>query len=556
MSSGNKWLFLSGCGLRHAMLPLLILAAAQSRGSGDQPQRIAGEVLFMLWHNEDSARVIECLSTQYGLPVELRCISQRLKVWLGRGVVGSEHQLHDALNRCPQVRLVQYHHMASVRSMPNDPLFAQQWNLHNVGQTGGTVGADVRATHAWDLTTGGLTALGDSVVIAIVDDGFDLAHVDLWFWKNWMEIPNNGIDDDQNGYVDDFDGWNSISNSGTLPVSNHGTEMCGIAAARGNNGLGITGINWNTKILPVKGVGTEAQVVAAYSYVLEQRIRYNQTQGSEGAFVVVCNSSFGINNGKPENFPIWCAMYDTMGQYGILNVAATTNSMVNVDVVGDIPTTCPSPYLISVTNTNHADQLGGGYGLENIDLAAPGTGVLTTFSFNTYNTANGTSPSAPHVSGAIALLYSLACHTLAEAARTQPSQTALTVRQLVLAGVDTLPQLADKVASGGRLNIYNTLLKAIEHFQCQLGFSNLGSTSDQLFLFPNPGSDWLTVRTGQPSADHLQIELFDLSQRLLLEHRFPVDVLATLNVAHLPPGPYLVKVIAGGRVISALWVKY
>src|SRR5262249_49534599 len=162
------------------------------------------------------------------------------------------------------------------------------------------------------------------------------------------------------------------------------------------------GVNWNVQLMPLKGVGTEDQTVEAYTYVLEMRKKYNDSNGASGAFVVATNSSFGVNYGQPSDYPLWCAMYDSLGKYGILNAAATTNSNVDVDVVGDIPTACPSEYLITVTNTTAADELyPAGYGVLTIDLGAPGASIYTTTPNNGYSTATGTSPATPHVAGAI-----------------------------------------------------------------------------------------------------------------------------------------------------------
>src|SRR4030095_15216469 len=172
------------------------------------------------------------------------------------------------------------------RVIPNDPSFGQQWSLNNTGQSGGTPDADIDGPEAWNLTTSGLTAAGDSIVVAIVDGGFYLTHPDLKFWKNWFEIPGNGIDDDNNGYVDDVDGWNAYNNNGNITGNTHGSHCSGIAGAIGNNNTGISGVNWNVKIMAVMGSsGTEAVVVRAYGYCLKQRKVYDQTNGQRGAFV-------------------------------------------------------------------------------------------------------------------------------------------------------------------------------------------------------------------------------------------------------------------------------
>jgi subtilisin family serine protease len=146
------------------------------------------------------------------------------------------------------------------------------------------------------ITTGGLTVQGDTIVVAVIDCGADITHEDLNFWKNYLEIPGNGIDDDTNGYVDDFDGWNAQSQTGVITSCSHGTHVSGIIGAIGNNTTGVVGVNWNVKIMPVQPSSTnEALVVAAYTYVYNMRRLYNQTNGAKGAFIVATNSSFGVN---------------------------------------------------------------------------------------------------------------------------------------------------------------------------------------------------------------------------------------------------------------------
>lgn len=360
---------------------------------------------------------------------------------------------------------IQKNHQITHRTtVPDDPSFGTQWHLNNTGQTGGIADADIDAPEAWDVSTGGNTAHGDTIVACIIEGGgVDINHEDLIgnIWKNYAEIPGNGIDDDNNGYIDDFDGWNVQSDSGNITAGSHGTRVAGMVGAVGNNTTGISGVNHKVKMMVVQGqsASNEASVIAAYSYPLVMRKKYNQTNGNEGAFVVVTNASWGINNGQPANSPLWCAMYDTLGKHGILNIGATSNSNTNVDILGDLPTTCPSPFLVGVTMTNSADfRAGSGYGPIHIDLAAPGSSVLLTNTNNNYSTTSGTSFAAPCVTGAVALLYSAPCSDFISYAKTFPDSAALKMRSLLLDNVDILSHLATEVGSSGRLNINNAIL--------------------------------------------------------------------------------------------------
>jgi PKD repeat protein len=309
----------------------------------------------------------------------------------------------------------------------------------------------------------GKNSRGDEIVVAVIDEGFQLDHPDLKdvFFVNMGEQPGNGIDDDGNGYIDDVNGWNVYNNSGNLPQSSHGTHVCGIIAAKGNNAAGITGINWNLKILPVAGSSeNEARVISAYSYVADLRAQYDASKGARGAFVVTTNASFGVNQGKPENFPIWCALYDSLGRYGILNAAATTNSNINVDLNGDIPTACPSLYLLGVTNSTNTDEknAAAGFGTEHIDLAAPGTSIYSTNGGSAYGYRTGTSMSSPMVAGALGLMYAAACGEFTEDYRSNPEMKALEMRQILLEGADIPGTLGGYVAEGRRLDLEKPLI--------------------------------------------------------------------------------------------------
>ncbi len=396
-----------------------------------------------------------------------RLLSKRMNIWLFNYNT-QKISPEDVLFRIKQnksVNIIQFNHYIRKRNgneilenFPSDPMFDQQWALNNTGQSGGTPDADVDAPEAWDITTGGATILGDTIVIAIVDGGCDLNHEDLNYWHNSNEIPGNGIDDDNNGYIDDYRGWNAYSNNGNIPSDYHGTHVAGITSAHGNNGLGIAGINWNAQVMPVAASsGTEAVVVAGYSYVLAMRARYNESNGAEGAFVVATNSSFGVDYGQPENYPIWCAMYDSMGIQGILSCAATANLNINIDELGDVPTACPSPFLISVTNTTRYDlkNNGAAYGLESIDLGAPGTSILSTVPGNSYSNLTGTSMATPEVTGAIALMYAAADSGLMNNYKNDPASGALQFRSYLLNGVDPIASLQGITATGGRLNVFN-----------------------------------------------------------------------------------------------------
>lgn len=400
-------------------------------------------------------------------------LSRSMRIYLLEKRQGnfSEKEISE-LKKLPFVEHIQYNHKVQSRNIvPVDSFFYQQWGLLNTGQNGGTPGADISATLAWEINHSNVTTEGDSIVIAIVDDPMFLEHEDIHFFTNYDELNGiPGVDDDGNGYIDDVHGWNAIANTpaqSTLSIQ-HGTHVAGIAGAIGNNSIGTSGVSWGTKILPVYGSSDdEAVVIRAYDYVMEMRKLYNQTSGTKGAFVVVANSSFGVDNGHPDNFPIWCALYDSLGKLGILSTTATANQNWNIDQVYDIPTACPSDYMISVTNTTRTDTKANsaGYGAVSIDLGAPGSSIYSTTPNNNYGVSTGTSMASPHVAGAVASMFTTACPSLLNSYLTYPDSFALLFKKYLLDGVDHIASLQGKVSSNGRLNLYKALLN-VQSYNC------------------------------------------------------------------------------------------
>lgn len=408
---------------------------------------------FIIWLEQDVDAADFAAKSNTGI-MPKRQLSKRLNIWLFE--INDNKELREdkmrRLNANADVRVIQNNHtnITLREAIPDDPYYYQQW-----------APAIMNLPQAWEeFTTGGVTTTGDTIVVAVIDGGADWTHEDLNCWENAHEIPNNGIDDDGNGYIDDFHGWNAYNHNGYVGSNNHGTHVSGIIGAVGNNGKGVCGVNWNVKVMPIGGSSSnESIVVEAYSYVLEMRARYNETDGEEGAFIVATNSSFGVDYGNPDDYPIWCSMYDEMGNVGILSCGAGPNLNVNVDVVGDVPSACPGNYLIGITNTTSDDvkYTGAGYGINNIDIGAPGTSIYSTLPNNNYGNMTGTSMATPQVSGIIALMYAALPEEMMIACKNDPANFCLSVRHHLLNGADHLPSLDGLVASGRRLNAYGAI---------------------------------------------------------------------------------------------------
>jgi subtilisin family serine protease len=231
---------------------------------------------------------------------------------------------------------------------PNDPGYGEMWGLHNWGQTGGTLDTDIDAPEAWDITTGD----GD-IVVAVIDSGIDLNHPDLSanIWTNPGEIPGNGIDDDGNGYIDDVHGWDFSSNdnnpSDDIGVcGGHGTHTSGTIGAVGDNGIGVTGINWDVKIMPLK---TAKQILIFFCGLEDadiiKAIEYAAMNGAR-----VSNNSYG---GGFYNQ----AVFNTIRASKHLFVAAAGNESNNNDVNPSYPASYDLDNIISVAATDHNDSL-------------------------------------------------------------------------------------------------------------------------------------------------------------------------------------------------------
>ncbi|MCF8246836.1 MAG: S8 family serine peptidase [Saprospiraceae bacterium] len=427
---------------------------------------VQGDLLIQLKPSQSIRETVANLAKQHGNHAEIKIVeelSKPMRIWLLRFdhyKINGKNLLTAARSH-PEIENAQFNHFLTLReTTPNDPSFNAQWQWVNTGASGGTADADVDADLAWDITTGGATADGKEIVVCVME-GTNRNHPDLQgnLWFNTLEIPANGIDDDNNGYVDDYNGWNATSDNDNIPSASHGTQVSGMIGAKGNNGQFVTGINWDVKIMHVLvGSLTDANVVKAYTYPFVQRRLYNQSGGTEGAFVVATNASWGLDGGNPADAPLWCAFYDSLGMVGILSCGATANNNVNIDQVLDLPTACPSEFMVAVTATNNKDvRTFSGYGTTHIDVAAPGGDIVTLSTNGGPTTVSGTSFASPITAGIIALLYSAPCSIIGEQAISDPAGTALLIRDAIYNGVDIIPNLVNETKYGGRVNAFNSL---------------------------------------------------------------------------------------------------
>ncbi|MEE9268622.1 MAG: DUF4350 domain-containing protein, partial [Candidatus Krumholzibacteria bacterium] len=442
--------FLAAVSISLSLLVLVLDARGQIEND-----YVEGQLIVKLRKTVVPAQVVD-VRAALSATVARRFAGIRAELWTIHGMTVAE-----ALRRYqydPRFEYVEPNYIIRLdATFPNDPRFPEMWGLNNTGQTGGTPDADIDAPEGWALET------GDSVLIAVIDTGIDWAHPDLadHIYVNPGEIPDNLVDDDGNGFIDDVRGWDFANNDNNpIDGNGHGTHVAGTIGAIGDNGVGVVGVNWNAKLMPIKflddgGLGDLADAILAIEYATMMGVR-------------VMNASWG-GGGSSQ------ALEDAVraaGDAGILLVAAAGNSRSNIDVSPHYPASLDLDNVISVANTTDRDQLftTSSFGAVGVDLGAPGTNILSTFPGNRYLVISGTSMSTPHVSGAASLVWSVA-----------PALGHLDVKTIIMNSVDSLPALAGKTVTGGRLNILAAL-------------TGLDS------IAPSPVTDLAVIATGSNTA--------------------------------------------------------
>lgn len=349
------------------------------------------------------------------------------------------------LDRIAEVRYATPDYLSKPSAVPNDPMFAQQWHYDNQGQTGGKIDADIDLPQAWETFTG-----SSQTVIAILDTGVDYTHPDLVsnIWVNPGEIAGDGIDNDNNGYIDDVYGIDpGERDSDPMDNNGHGTHVAGTTAATGNNGIGVTGVNWNAKIMALK-VGNalslipDSAVIDALNYIVTMKTVY-------GINIVVSNNSYGGAGFSQATLDAIAASINV----GVPFVAASGNgdnfgTAIDNDAIPHYPASYALAGIISVGATDDDDLSGSfsNFGLNSVDIAAPGVRIFSTTLGGGYGYNTGTSMASPHVAGVVALL-----------AGHNPTASVDQLKTAIMLGADPLPNLTNSSVSGGRLNAVQAL---------------------------------------------------------------------------------------------------
>lgn len=356
---------------------------------------------------------------------------------------------------------------------PNDELYKNQNGMRRLV---GSQGQDRLGT-TWNQTIGAY-----NVIVAVSDTGMDQNHPDLknQLWTNPNEIPDNGIDDDQNGFVDDVHGWN-FSKKNNNPFDDekhgHGTHVSGIIGAEGNNKVGITGVNWKVSILPVKyldgnGRGSTQKGVETILYAANMGAR-------------VVNASWG---GASKSQALTDAIEYALNK-GTLVVAAAGNSSTDTDKMAHYPSGSPSLGVIAVASSASDGSLSNfsNWGETTVDIAAPGSGILSTVPNANWKQLSGTSMASPMVAGVAGLILSV-----------KPELSVLDLRNAILNAVEERSGYRGKVATSGDLSATKAIQQLSEGFQIWPSRLTVASGSSYQFTAYSPQGN-VTWKTTNPS---------------------------------------------------------
>ncbi len=427
------------------------------------PEYVDGEiivklrpVLRMTSGAEAAAEELRALSMELGAEiVDSTCVGPDAELFLVRIPVGMS--VDEAVMTYEAQRSVEYAEpnylwYPEAPVIPNDPHFWRLWGMRNYGQDfypgvfweKGIPGSDIGATEAWGVRTD-----ASSVLVAVIDTGIDVYHLDLTnnIWRNPGEIPDNGIDDDGNGFIDDVHGWDFANDDDTVfddpAADRHGTHCAGTIGGEGNNGRGVAGVAWTAQIMSCKFI--HGQSGSTWDAI--DAINYASMMGAR-----IASNSWG-GGGESE------ALKDAIANSGMLFIASAGNSAENTDIYPHYPSSYDCPNIISVAASDWNDNLANFscYGPESVDLAAPGHWILSAYAGAGYIWMGGTSMATPHVSGAAALVAAEYPEMPLYPGAAGWSEGDLTVKDALLVSVDGNPAFAGRMTSDGRLNVENAV---------------------------------------------------------------------------------------------------
>jgi len=475
---------------------VLLNAHSIIKAQNNQASYVPGELIVKFKKDNTSAKAnhlatkmqAKMLETMPGLELELWKIDQNNAML---NVMDLVEQYKDH----PDIEYIEpnYYYSIMDNGTADDPDFIKQWSLNNTGEdidsNTAVVDADVNALEAWDIQS-----TSPNIVVGILDTGVDWRHPDLInnIWQNSAE-DNDGdgvlkwdtlngmwvfderdidfVDNDDNGYVDDLIGWNFVDDN-NQPfdydaftageyVHSHGTHVAGIIGATGDNGIGISGVTKDVQIAPLKFLtdelkskGTAWHATKAIHYAVKMGMQISNNSWGGSIATLSTSISNAISRAEDNNH-----LFVTAAGNGGWDKVGDDIILEGDNISNFYPTSYANNNIISVANTNYADEfnLSSNYSVYQVDIAAPGTSIYSCIPnpagnvAGSYGVKSGTSMAAPLVAGACALLWEKSDSVFNDVKFEY-------IKDIVLENADKLPQLKDKVANSGRLNIYKALL--------------------------------------------------------------------------------------------------
>lgn len=412
-------------------LIMLWLAIGSELSAGENKSYIEGEVLIQLRQQvyavtDKRARTLKALDVD--VIKNLKNNVYLVKLSKDDSVVSVTRRLGEY----PDVEFAEPNYRRYITSViPNDPLFDSQWAHENI-QSGA----------AWEIQKG-----NESIIVALGDSGVDYTHKDLKdnVWTNdeedWKASgPGyNGIDDDGDGYIDNYFGINAITGSGDpMDDEGHGTHVAGIVGAEGNNSVGISGVNWHVSVMGVKfitidGSGSIADEIEAIQFATSKGAKIFNMSFSGSYFSEI--ERYAIANAKE-----------------VLFITAAGNERTDNDDMPSYPANYDLPNIISVAASNQSDELAyfSNQGKNTVSVAAPGVSILSTLPGDDYGSLSGTSMATGYVTGLAALILAKSPYT-----------SVANLKDRILRTVDTNANLQGKILTGGRINAYRALTESI-----------------------------------------------------------------------------------------------
>ncbi len=416
-----------------ATLALSITANANIQ----QVEAVPGEYVVRLKPNMMEMST-SALSTSLGAYVKSYIPSQNIVV-VKRPVFETSYSAVKTLAQNSLVDVAEPNYIYKANRVSNDPMMGQLWGLKNSGQKDsagkvGVAGVDIGIEQAWDITTG-----SDKMVVAVIDTGVDFNHPDLKdnLWTNQAELNGKaGVDDDNNGVIDDIHGFNAITGTGNaMDDQGHGSHVSGTIGAKGNDGKGIVGVNWDVRIMAVKfldanGSGTLENALKAIDYATKMGAKVMSNSWGGGGFSQTLFDAIKRSN-----------------EAGAIFIAAAGNDSSNNDSNPSYPASYDVPNIISVAAIDNQGATAGfsNYGKRSVHLGAPGVNIYSSTG-GAYDSWSGTSMATPHVAGVAALVWS-----------NEPNLTAIELKQRLLQTARPIPGLKGKTKTGGLINAFYAL---------------------------------------------------------------------------------------------------